>query len=50
MVPILLIDRPGGDYWNHWDQYVRGELLAAGRINPEDLNLYRITDDPRGGG
>ena len=46
MVPLLLIGRPGGDYWNRWDQYVRGELLAAGRINPEDLNLYRITDGP----
>ena len=35
MVPLLLIGRPGGDYWNRWDQYVRGELLAAGRINPK---------------
>ena len=38
--------RPGDDYWKRWDAYVRGELLPAGLIGPEDLNLYRVTTDP----
>ncbi len=44
-VPIVMIEHPGGNYWKHWDQYVRGELLTAGLISPDDLNLYHITDD-----
>ncbi len=44
-VPIVMLEHPGGTYWKHWDRYVREELLAAGLISPEDLNLYFITDD-----
>jgi hypothetical protein len=45
IVPIVMIERPGGTYWQRWDEYVRRELLAPGLIGPEDLRLYRITDD-----
>ncbi|MGK7904115.1 MAG: LOG family protein [Hormoscilla sp.] len=43
-VPLVLIDKPGGDYWLHWDAYVREHLLRRGLISPEDLSLYKITD------
>ena len=55
IVPVVMIDSPGGnrrhggrggDYWKQWDRYVREHLLAKGMISPEDLNLYRVTDDP----
>lgn len=46
LMPIVLVDRPGGQYWRRWDDYVREELLAPGLISPEDLNLYYVTDDP----
>ena len=23
LLPLVLIDRPGGDYWKSWDYYVR---------------------------
>ena len=45
-VPIVLVDQPGGDYWKHWDQYVRGELLAGGLIGEDDLALYHVFDEP----
>jgi len=45
MVPIVMIDHPGGRYWNQWDAYVRGHLLEEGMISPDDLNLYLVTDD-----
>jgi uncharacterized protein (TIGR00730 family) len=45
MTPIVLVDRPGGEYWNHWDRYVRSQLLDEKLISPEDLNLYMVTDD-----
>ncbi len=44
LLPLVCVDRPGGDYWQAWDGYVRRVLLARGLIAPEDLALYRITD------
>lgn len=46
MVPIVMVDAPGGRYWKQWDRYVREQLLAADMISPQDLSLYHITDDP----
>ncbi len=45
-LPIVLIEAKGGTYWHAWDQFIRGELLAGGLINPEDTSLYYITQDP----
>ena len=46
LVPIVMVDAPGGDYWHHWNNYVEKSLLAKGWISPEDRHLYFITDDP----
>lgn len=45
LMPIVLLDEPGGGYWNAWEEFVKDQLLANGLISPEDLSLYRITDD-----
>lgn len=45
LMPLVLIDRPGGTYWKTWDRQVREHLLRDQLISPDDLNLYRITDD-----
>jgi uncharacterized protein (TIGR00730 family) len=42
-LPIVLIEEPGGTYWKEWDKFIRGELLGAGLISPEDTALYFIT-------
>ena len=44
MMPVVLLDQPGGDYWTAFDQFVRRQLLDRGMIAPEDLSLYRLTD------
>ncbi len=44
-IPMVFVDSPGDDYWHTWDQYVREHLLARGMISPEDLSLYKVTDD-----
>jgi uncharacterized protein (TIGR00730 family) len=44
MMPVVLLDQPGGDYWTAFDRFVRGQLLDRGMINPEDMSLYRLTD------
>ena len=45
LMPLILIDRPGGTYWKTWDEQVREHLLRDELISPDDLNLYQITDD-----
>ena len=44
MMPVVLLDEPGGSYWTAFDQFVRDQLLDRGMIGPEDLSLYRLTD------
>jgi uncharacterized protein (TIGR00730 family) len=43
-LPVVCVDRPGGDYWRTWDSYVRDVLVARGLISPQDVSLYRVTD------
>jgi len=45
LMPLVLIDRPGGTYWKTWDKHVREHLLRDQLISPDDLHLYQITDD-----
>ena len=45
LVPIVLIDAPGGTYWQHWRTYVKAELLHTGMIGEEDMHLIKVTDD-----
>jgi hypothetical protein len=41
-----MCEQPGGTYWLQWRAYTKSELLGAGMISPEDMNLFFITDDP----
>src|SRR5437660_6051546 len=45
LMPLVLIDRPGGTEWKTWDKHIREHLLRDQLISPDDLNLYHITDD-----
>jgi uncharacterized protein (TIGR00730 family) len=45
LIPIVLVDAPGGTYWQHWRTYVKAELLHNGMISEEDMNLFMLTDD-----
>jgi uncharacterized protein (TIGR00730 family) len=44
LMPLVLVDKPGGTYWKTWDKNVREHLLRDRLISPDDLNLYQITD------
>jgi uncharacterized protein (TIGR00730 family) len=44
MIPVVLMDAPGGDFWQGFEQFVASRLLAGGMISPEDMALYRRTD------
>ena len=44
MIPVVLLDKPGGTYWKHFGEFVDKELLDGGMISPEDRRLYCITE------
>jgi uncharacterized protein (TIGR00730 family) len=44
IMPLVLMDKPGGTYWKTWDKNVREHLLRDKLISPDDLHLYQITD------
>jgi uncharacterized protein (TIGR00730 family) len=44
MIPVVLLDAPGGTYWQALFDYVKDHLLAGRMISPEDLHLFKLTD------
>ena len=45
LMPLVLVDKPGGTFWKTWDKHIREHLLRDKLISPDDLNLYQITDN-----
>lgn len=45
MVPIVFLDAPGADYWSAFNDFIIDRLLRDGMISPQDLSLYKLTDD-----
>ncbi|HZD65194.1 MAG TPA: LOG family protein [Acidimicrobiales bacterium] len=43
--PLVLLDVPGGTYWQGWRRFVDEEVAARELVSVEDDALYRITDD-----
>lgn len=45
IVPVVFVDAPGGSYWRDWQGYVASHLCDRGLIDPNDMSLFRVTDD-----
>ncbi|HEV7298128.1 MAG TPA: LOG family protein [Tepidisphaeraceae bacterium] len=43
--PIIFVDKPGGQFWDAWQDYVKNHLLARRLISEHDLALYKITEN-----
>lgn len=43
--PIVCLQDPECDYWDHWYAFITEQLLAQRLINREDLSLFRIVRD-----
>jgi hypothetical protein len=41
--PVVLV---GKDYWSGLVEWLRTTMAADGKVAPEDLNLFHVTDDP----
>ena len=44
LVPVVLVDAPGGKYWESFEGFIRDHMAGEGMISPEDFALYRRTD------
>jgi uncharacterized protein (TIGR00730 family) len=43
-MPIVLM---GKEYWSGWLKWLKDHVAGEGKISPEDLDLFEITDDPQ---
>jgi uncharacterized protein (TIGR00730 family) len=41
--PVILVD---GEDWDGLREWLRGTVLAEGRIDADDLELFHVCDDP----
>ncbi|MEY3459352.1 MAG: hypothetical protein RL215_2509 [Planctomycetota bacterium] len=44
LMPLVLLDEPGGTYWTNLLRYIKEDLLDRGLISPGDMSLFRVTD------
>lgn len=45
LMPIVMVDAPGGTYWKDWLAYVQKNMYDRKLISPADLSLFKITDN-----
>ncbi len=45
IMPVVMVDSPGGSYWKTYLQFIKEHLLRLGMISGEDLFLFKTTDD-----
>ncbi|MBL7031740.1 MAG: TIGR00730 family Rossman fold protein [Nitrospira sp.] len=43
-LPLILIDEPGGTYWERWVRFMKEELLSEGYISDCDFDLFECVD------
>ncbi len=43
--PVIMLDEPGGTYWDGWARFVTEDLVDGGYVRPEDIDLADRTDD-----
>lgn len=46
IVPIVMLDRPNGHYWETWRRFIDNDLLDHGLVSQTDFHLFHITHDP----
>ena len=44
IMPVVLVDRPGGSYWKTWFAFLGEYLLKLGLVSEADFSLFTMTD------
>ncbi len=45
LIPVVMVDAPGGGYWDGWMRFVREQIERAGMISPADYDFFKVTPD-----
>ena len=45
IVPVIMLDRQNGHYWETWRRFIVNDLLAHGLVSQTDFHLFHITHD-----
>ena len=47
IIPLVLVDRPNGTYWETWMKFLTEHLFKLGLIGEEDFYLFKIVHNAR---
>ena len=42
VIPVVLLDRPNGTYWETWMKFLTEHLFKFGFVSPDDFHLFKI--------
>ena len=42
VIPVVMLDRPGGDYWQNWMKFLTEYLNKLGLVSSEDFSFFKI--------
>ncbi|CAN5711910.1 TIGR00730 family Rossman fold protein [soil metagenome] len=45
IMPVVMVDVPGGTYWKSFLNFVSEQLKSQGLISANDMSLFKVTDD-----
>src|SRR4051794_36581112 len=45
VIPVVLLDRPGGSYWETWMRFLTDHLCKLGFVSTDDFQMFKIVDD-----
>jgi uncharacterized protein (TIGR00730 family) len=40
--PVVMMETPGGTYWEGWLRFVQEQAIAAGWVSPDDRSLFKV--------
>jgi uncharacterized protein (TIGR00730 family) len=44
IIPVVLVDAPGGSYWQTWMNFLTDHLLRLGLIGEEDFHFFKVAN------
>jgi uncharacterized protein (TIGR00730 family) len=45
IIPVVLLDRPDGKYWETWMKFLTAHLCELGFVSQEDFSFFKIAHD-----
>ncbi len=42
--PVVLVETPGGSYWEGWRRFLDEQAVRPGWVSPEDTSLFRVAN------